>query len=770
MNTRRALGHLLTPAGALRAGAWGAMVLGVCASLAASGPWAPSGTGTAAPGSLGQTLPLVALAVFFVVQLTRVLRAAARTARRRKALLALAVGIGLWAAGSAVLNAGNKAAATQFPAPGEWLFLASYVGMAAFLFLDARRRVDPAVGNWLDAAVICGGTACLAGGVVLTPVALTFGKDGLPLLLALLYPLIDIVLALLVLGQVVLRLRGSSGRTAALVVAFMLIAIADSSFVLNLQSGTYNFDAVLELMWGIGFALLTDAACVTPLDVAEAAPRRQGPIVLLGAASVALLVLVFRPPGGIGLYLTVPAVLTLVAVSWRMVLVLREARGAAEAYRLARTDDLTELPNRRAVLARLDEGLASGGPLALMLLDLDGFKEINDTLGHAAGDSMLELAATRMCRSLDDGVMVARLGGDEFALVLTQDDRLSLMETAQQVREVLSRPARLEGLEVAINASVGIAVRDSEDSTSTDLLRRADVAMYQAKQSRVGALLYDPTRDDFSRQRLRLTEDLRRGIGDGQLVVWYQPQVDAYTEQVRGVEALVRWSHPRQGLLPPAMFLPGARRSGLMLALSEAVIAMVLDDAKRWADEGFSFRVAMNFAPPELLGGILLPRLFEAVDRAGLPPEAMVVEVTEDSFLADPERARTVLAEIRQHKVQVSIDDYGTGFSSLSYLRDLPVQELKMDRSFVSGITTDRRTRMIVASTNQMAQALGMRMVAEGVEDQSTSDALVRMGVDVLQGYHIARPMPPAEVQPWVRRWQTKAAAGIEPYPGHRAS
>ena len=177
----------------------------------------------------------------------------------------------------------------------------------------------------------------------------------------------------------------------------------------------------------------------------------------------------------------------------------------------------------------------------------------------------------------------------------------------------------------------------------------------------------------------------------------------------------------------------------------------------------------MNFAPPELLGGTLLPRLFAAVEEADLPPETIVVEVTEDSFLADPERTRAVLADIRQHQVQISIDDYGTGFSSLSYLRDLPVQELKMDRSFVSAVTTDRRTRMIVASTNQMAQALGLRMVAEGVEDDRTAVEMVRMGVDVLQGYHIARPMPPAEVPAWARRWATRAAAGLSPLPGHRA-
>ena len=545
------------------------MAVGVVATLALG------------PGPAGRTelLPLLCLATFFALLLARLVLAAAGSPLRRLPLLTLTVGIGLWAAGSAALNAGGNASATQFPAPGEWLFLASYVAMAAFLYLDARRRVDGALTNWLDAAVVCGGTACLAGGLLLTPVALRFGQEGLPLLVALLYPLIDTVLALLVVGQVVLRLREASRRTAALVAAFALFAVADSTFVLNLSTGTYKLGAVLYLAWGAGFALLAGAASSSSPETPSAAPRRQGALVLIGASVVALIVLVARPPGHLGWYLTLPAAATLAAVGWRMVLALREARGAAEAYRLARTDDLTELPNRRAVLLRLDERIGSGGPLALMVLDLDGFKEINDTLGHAAGDAMLELAATRMCRVVGDDVLVARLGGDEFALVLDVDDPLELVETAERVRAVLSAPARLDGLEVAMHASVGIAVREGEVGTSTDLLRRADVAMYQAKLGRVGSLLYDPGRDEFSRQRLRLSEDLRRGIGDGQLVVWYQPQIDAYTEQVRGVEALVRWSHPRQGLLPPAAFLPGARRSGLMLGLSEAVVRMVMEDA-----------------------------------------------------------------------------------------------------------------------------------------------------------------------------------------------
>src|SRR4051794_14830526 len=225
------------------------------------------------------------------------------------------------------------------------------------------------------------------------------------------------------------------------------------------------------------------------------------------------------------------------------------------------------------------------------------------------------------------------------------------------------------------------------------------------------------------------------------------------------MEALVRWQHPREGLLSPIAFLPDARRSGLMTALSEAVLDLVLADARRWADDGFRFRVALNCAPPELLGGRLLPRLFAGLEALGLPGERLLIEVTEDSFLSEPERARDVLHQLRAHRVQAAIDDYGTGFSSLAYLRDLPVQELKMDRSFVASMGTDERSRMIVSTTTEMAHALGLRMVAEGIEDAATAESLVALGVDVLQGYHLARPMPAEDVASWVRRWTRRDPA-----------
>jgi EAL domain-containing protein (putative c-di-GMP-specific phosphodiesterase class I) len=308
-------------------------------------------------------------------------------------------------------------------------------------------------------------------------------------------------------------------------------------------------------------------------------------------------------------------------------------------------------------------------------------------------------------------------------------------------------------------------VRQASDATATDLLRRADVAMYEAKDSRSGALFYDAARDSFSRQRLRMAEELRRGIDEGQLVVWYQPQIDARTHEVVALEALVRWEHPKDGLLPPIAFLPDARRSGLMLALTDAVMRSVVADARLWADQGLDLRVSMNCAPPELLGGALLPRLFDAIERADLAPDTLTIEVTEDSFVADPEHARQILYELREHNVQAAIDDYGTGFSSLAYLRDLPVHELKMDRSFISTVLSDPRSRVIVDSTNQMAHAMGLRLVAEGVEDAEIAEALAGLGIDVLQGYHIGRPMPSAQIADWVQQWTASAMVALSALP-----
>jgi diguanylate cyclase (GGDEF)-like protein len=722
--------------------------------------------GANGPSDMVRTAHIITLAVFFVLILLRIAIAAIARLRRRSALWVLFAALTLWAAGSAVLNASSSEPdLTQFPAPGEWLFLASYLGIAGYLIIDTAHRLTAAVDGWLEAIVVCGGTACLAGSPLLVRVGGVVGGRGVPLLLAMLYPMIDVALILLVVAQVVLRVRRSLEKSAVLCLGLTLFAIADLNFVTNLSDGTYGFNVVDGLLWAAGFALIVEAACRPGAEVLKALPKRPGPLLMVGPAFIALSVLAVRPHTGLGPYLTWPAVLTLLAAGGRLVLALREAKGAAEAFALSRTDDLTLLPNRRSVIARLDAELASDRPLALMLLDLDGFKDVNDTLGHAAGDSVLQLAAHRMRQALPASVMIGRLGGDEYAVVMTSDDALVLLETAHLILEVLLEPTLVEGIELTTNASIGITVRSPSDTQSVELLRRADVAMYQAKSTRSGAVLYDVHSDDFSRKKLQLAEELRKAIPEGQLVLYYQPQIDAATQRVCGLEALVRWQHPERGLLNPIAFLPAARREGLMLPLSVAVGQMVVEDLRRWRNVGLEPRVSLNCAPPELLSGVFLPRLYEAIAEARLPAESLVIEVTEDCFIAEPARARTILRDIRAHRVQIAIDDYGTGFSSLSYLRDLPVQELKMDRSFIAAMNTDTRSRMIVASTFQMAQALGLRTVAEGVENAATAADLIAMGVDVLQGYHVAKPMPASEVEFWIRHRTTVSDGRFDSLP-----
>lgn len=711
---------------------------------------------------------VVTLAAFFSLLILRLLAVARREPSRRLPLLLLAAGVTLWAAGSATVSASQTRDVVPFPAPGEILYLASYLGIAAFLLLDVPRQRVPATAVWLEASVVCSGGACLTSFALLTPLAASLGGTGAHLLLALLYPLVDVLLAGIVIAQLLLGLRVRAVRTGALVLGLLGLAAADSSLVLHgIGVGAYPSSVLLDTLWGGSFALIVGAACQPPFMQQRTSERRSSWLLLV-AALVAVVVLVLRPEGSIEPYVAVPAVVALVCAGARMILALREAQGAAEALRLSLTDELTGLPNRRALLAAVDVALRENGGLGLLLMDLDGFKDINDSLGHQVGDDVLRLLAQRMQSALGPKILIARLGGDEFAVLARGTDQIALFEIAQTAREVLQAPMRMDGMDLSVDASFGITVREAGD-TSTELLRRADIAMYQAKKSGSGTLMFDSEQDGFSRHRLRRGEELRQAISAGQLVVWYQPQIDARTWQVVGIEALVRWQHPSDGLLPPLAFLPDARRAGLMPSLTEAVTRQVVSDACERLKAGCVLRTAVNWAPPELLGRQLLPRFLQALSGSGLPAGSLLIEVTEDSFLSDPEHAREVLARLRDHDVETAIDDYGTGFSSLSYLRDLPVNELKIDRSFVSTLVQDQRSAMIVRTTAQMAHGLGMRLVAEGVEDQATADALIVLGVDVLQGYYVAPPMPAGELLGWVREWDERSHAGLGG-PGPRVS
>lgn len=696
----------------------------------------------------------VSIVLFFSLLIGRLLLGALlEHGRARFSLLVLAGAFALWGLGSAVIGGNQTRGEVPFPAPGEIFNVVSYLLLAAYVLLGAtRRRMSLAV--VLEAAVVWGAVVCVTAFALVTPVARHFDHEGLKLFVAVLFLLINLVLAGLVLGQIAVRQRDRSLGSVLLVVGFVALAAGDSTFLTNLSTTeAYGTDIAIAAVWGVGFAFIGEAASRRSVETIAAKSTPVRPLVLIAAASLAVVAMALSPDGVAGGLVDAAAVVTLVATAWRLLLALNEARTAAEAMRLSLTDELTGLPNRRAVLQSTEHALHHRGPVSIVLLDVDGFKDINDSLGHAVGDEVLISLADRVRGSLGPAAVVGRLGGDEFALVVPSEDELELFEVAQAIRSSLRRPLRVEGIDLSLDASVGIAVREESDTSPVEMLRRADVAMYEAKQARSGVQLFDRAQDGMSHLRLLRGEALRGALAEGRILAWYQPQVDARTRQVVAMEALVRWWHPTEGLLPPIAFLPDARRAGLMPSLTETLMRQVVADARRWLDDGLDLRVAMNWAPPELVGGQLLPKLFAAIEEAGLPPDSILVEVTEDSFLADPERARMVLHELRAHGVQVSIDDYGSGFSSLAYLRDLPVQELKMDRAFVAPVAADERSRMIVQTTSQMARALGLRFVAEGVEDALSASELVPIGVDVLQGYHIARPMPAEAVGPWVRDW-----------------
>lgn len=696
-----------------------------------------------------------------LVLVARLVSAMIAWRERRTATAVLTISIISWGIAAALVTTAPLPDLIGFPAPGEGYFLSSYTLMAVFLILDTdlhRARVSLAAAA--EATVTVGGAVCLAGVVLLTPLAGQIQGNGIGPLLALLYPLLDLLLASAVVGDLVLRRRAGSRQSWSLLTGFVLMAAADSVYGWQLSNAEFDFGVLPILCWTIALNLIVSGAC-GPRQPVTARTGRGAVIPLFVAAFVAVCVLALTPPGVRTLYLSVPAVITLLAAGARLTVALREAQGAADAYRLSRTDDLTGLPNRRALLVRMQAPDRPDAGLTLLLLDLDGFKDVNDTLGHIAGDHVLQQLSQRLRDRLEDEILVARLGGDEFAVVLPTSDEAAAMRAATRIRELVAEPMEVHGHTFLMDVSVGVAI-SRHPRSRPDLLRRADIAMYQAKTTRTGALLYDPDRDEFTTERLKLAEYLRLGIPAGQLRVWYQPQVQATSRRLTGVEALVRWEHPELGVLPPAAFLAIARQAGLMPLLTETVVECVLADIRRWHQAGARFPVSFNVAPPELLNPALLERLLKQIEDAGLPPNSLVLEVTEDSLLADPNRARSALLEISRHRIEVSIDDYGTGFSSLSYLRDLPVHELKLDQSFITTVLTDPRSRIIVASTNQMAQGLGLRTVAEGVETAQIAEAVRELGIDVLQGFFIARPMPADEVLPWHVRWQ-QSARGVRP-------
>jgi diguanylate cyclase (GGDEF)-like protein len=462
--------------------------------------------------------------------------------------------------------------------------------------------------------------------------------------------------------------------------------------------------------------------------------------------------------GGAGLLLLVCVPLAVVLLSTAV---------ARRHERRAVVDGLTGLPHRDALLsatARALRGVADGqrprtGP-GLLVVDLDHFRDVNDTLGHPVGDALLREVAGRLLALAPPGAVVARLGGDEFGLLVT--DAAAAETLAAAVVAEMSRPLRAGDLQVLLPASVGVALAPEHGANASALLQSADVALYQAKEVRGRFRTYAGGRDGDGVERLRLLGDLGRAVDRGELYVRYQPQIDLRTGAVVGAEALVRWQHPQLGPVAPDRFIPLAEQSGLIAGVTAVVLDRALADVAGWRAAGFGPSVSVNLSA-RLLDEEDLPTLVAAaLRRHAVDASALVLEVTETGIVSDPVRAGAVVRRLRALGCGVAVDDYGTGQCSLTYLTDLAVDELKIDRSFVTGMTLDRARAVIVRSTVQMARDLGLRVVAEGVADAPTQRALAALGCHVAQGEHVGDPATAAELLARLRR-QARAAALVLP-------
>ncbi|MBX6768126.1 MAG: bifunctional diguanylate cyclase/phosphodiesterase, partial [Actinomadura rubrobrunea] len=409
--------------------------------------------------------------------------------------------------------------------------------------------------------------------------------------------------------------------------------------------------------------------------------------------------------------------------------------------------------------ASQEKGAAQEPPrVGLFLLDLDRFKEVNDTLGHATGDRLLQLVAHRLTHSVRPGDLVARLGGDEFAVLLPSiRDAAAAREVAARLRAALGEPVRLDGMSFDLDGSVGIALFPDHAPDFDLLLQRADVAMYLAKESRSGVEVYSPDKDRNSPARLSMLGDLRRAIDRGELELFYQPKVSLHDGQLVGMEALVRWRHPDKGLLEPEHFLPIAEQTYLMRSITHYVVDAALAQAAAWWRDDLTVQVAVNASGRDLFDTGLTETIGSGLLARGLPTAALQLEITERILMNEPAYASDTVAALAELGIPLSLDDFGTGYSSLVRLKRLPVEEIKIDASFVRRLARSADEAVIVRSIVDLARTLGLRSVAEGVEDPQTAGMLREMGCDAAQGWHFGRPMDAATATEWLRRRTQRA-------------
>lgn len=676
----------------------------------------------------------------------------------RRAWWAMAVGLALFTAANcyASIVVGER---EIYPSPADGLWLAFYACAYASIVLLARSRSRPLTGAmWLDGAIAGTGAAALVAVFALDPVLRLTDGAFAEVVTNIAYPVADVLLIVVVVTAGY-ALAARDAAWWALGTGLAVMCVGDIVFLFQEAADTYQEGSLIDLSWPLAAALLGVAAAVRS-PVGDTRPVTERSFVVPGcftATSIGLLALAGnRISMTVGLF----AAATLALAALRTALTVRQVSALAQSRIEARTDELTGLANRRQLLEALDARSAADAPTALVLIDLDRFKVVNDSLGHGAGDRLLLRLAERLRAELPGELTLARLGGDEFAVVLEHADMDAAAVVARRCRDALALPVVIDDIELSIDASIGIATSGTHARSPDELLANADVAMYRAKRQRTGVEVFSEAERSMSRHALTLLADLRAALADHTLDLHYQPRVDLRSGDVDGVEALLRWQHPEFGWLAPADFLSLVVEADLGGALLEFVADRSARDLRRLRQLGVDgLRMSINVFPDDLRGSSLMTTLTRHYDGDGLSFADLTVEVTEEAFAGPLDRC-SVIDDIRARGGSVSIDDFGTGHASLSRLRELPLDELKLDRSFLDGVPDDRDSTAIVNATVALAHALDLPIVAEGVETAAAMQWLRAAGCDVAQGFHIARPMPFDALVAWLADRPTAPGGG----------
>jgi diguanylate cyclase len=702
----------------------------------------------------------VVCAVELVGSLLCLARGCLRRAGRASALV-LGFGLLCWTVGDIVLTVESLGGVKPpTPSAADLFYLCfyplAYVAVVLFMRGEVRRIATP---NWLDGAIAGLGAAAVCAAFVFHSIERSASASPTAVLTNLAYPMGDVLLLGLVGGGFAVL----SGRRKApwilLATGLGLNVLGDTTNLYqNAAWGASRVGVTLNsVAWPTAICAMSLAVWLQQRPSNPLAPQRQAGFALPNLAAIAALSILFvgtlHRTSHVAIAL---ATLTLLVVGIRLVTSVRGMQSLSQDRHLQSvTDDLTGLRNRRYLFRVLDAFFAEVNEmsvertLAFLFVDLNHFKEINDSFGHPAGDELLKQLGSRLSSSLRESDLLVRLGGDEFAVLVIDGDAAYASVVARRLTASLEEPFILDSVSTTITASIGISMTPNDATDAAGLVWCADVAMYRAKLSNQPFATYEANIDD-GRDQMRMLEELRSALANSELVLHYQPQLDLHSGEIVAAEALIRWAHPKHGMLPPNRFLSVAEEGGLMQSITRWVLEEAVAQCLSWRSSGRSLSVAVNVSPTNLLEPGFVETVERLLDRHGLVADALVLEITETCVITDFEQSQRVIRELRNLGVVVSIDDFGAGVTSLAYLSNLVVGELKLDRTFIAGLErsdSDRdRNLDLVHSTIDLGHAMGLRIVAEGVEDPTTLGLLRGLGCDLAQGYCIGKPKPASEL------------------------